>query len=528
MFDIVISNGKILNGLGTPSFFGHIGIKGDRILRIETDTPLTGNRTIDAKGMIVSPGFVDIHGHSDYFLLINPQAESKVRQGVTTEVGGNCGYSAAPVFGEEAAERKTEYGKQFSLDLSWDTINGYKGVLEKIGISMNFALLAGHNTIRASVMGRENREPTADELNEMCKAVEDGMKEGAFGLSTGLIYPPACFSKIEEMVALNNVVRRYGGVFTTHIRNEDDLVLEAINEVVDVAKEARVPLQISHLKTSRERNWNKLNEIFEIIERARQEGTDVTCDRYPYIASNTGLQAILPNWASEGNRETRIGRLKDRALREKIRHDILEKHPEQGYWDTIVISTLTSEKNRSYEGTSITEAADMTGKAPFDFAMDILIEEETNVSAIYFTMSEDNLMDIYGKPYTMIGSDAACRADYGQLAEGKPHPRAFGTFPRVLGKYARDQGGMNLPTAVKKMTSDPCRKMGISKRGELRVGFYADLVVFDPDTIMDKATFSEPVQYPEGIEYVLVNGNITVEKGNHTGCRGGRVLRKNE
>ena len=254
MLDIVISNGKILNGLGTPPFFGHIGIKDDKILRIETNTPLPGNRNIDAKGMIVSPGFVDIHGHSDYFLLINPRAESKVRQGVTTEVGGNCGYSAAPVFGEEAAERKTEYGKQFSLDLNWRTISEYKHILEKMGISMNFALLAGHNTIRASVMGRENREPTSDELNGMCKAVEDSMEEGAFGLSTGLIYPPACFSKREEMVTLNKIVSRYGGVFTTHVRNEDDFVLEAISEVVDVAKEACISLQISHLKTSRERN----------------------------------------------------------------------------------------------------------------------------------------------------------------------------------------------------------------------------------------------------------------------------------
>ena len=263
------------------------------------------------------------------------------------------------------------------------------------------------------------------------------------------------------------------------------------------------------------------------MEKARQEGIDVTCDRYPYIASNTGLQAILPNWASEGNRETRIDRLRNDNLREKIRCDIFKKHPEEGYWDTIVISTLTSEKNRSYEGRSIAEGAGMTGKTPFDFAMDLLIEEEANVSAIYFTMSEDNLLDIYKKPYTMIGSDAACRADYGQLSEGKPHPRAFGTFPRVLGKYSRDQSAIKLATAVKKMTSDPCRKMGISKRGELREGFFADLVVFDPDTIMDKATFSDPVQYPEGIEYVIVNGNIVVEKGCHTGCRGGRVLKKN-
>ncbi|HCX89911.1 MAG TPA: hypothetical protein DHT43_05200, partial [Deltaproteobacteria bacterium] len=302
--------------------------------------------------------------------------------------------------------------------------------------------------------------------------------------------------------------------------------LEAINEVIEVAKQTHVPLQISHLKTSRERNWNKLDRMFQVIERAIDEGLDITCDRYPYIASNTGLQAILPDWTTEGDKETRVNRLRNETVREKIKNEIVKKHPEPDYWKTIVISTVVSEKNNKYEGMSIADSAGMVGKEPFDFTMDVLIEEEMNVSANYFTMSEDNLVKIYRKPYIMIGSDAACRADYGPLAEGNPHPRAFGTFPRALGIYAREKGIMTLPIAVKKMTSDPCRKLGIQKRGELREGFYADLVIFNPDTIVDKATFSEPMQYPEGIEYVIVNGDITVEKGEHTGCKSGRVLRK--
>jgi N-acyl-D-amino-acid deacylase len=526
VFDIVISNGNIIDGSGRLPYRGSIGIKGDMILKIDSGNPLSGKRIIDAEGMVVSPGFVDIHGHSDYFLLVNPQAESKVRQGVTTEIGGNCGYSAAPIFGEEAQERKVEYQKQFSLDLNWYTVQEYSELLKRIGISMNFAILLGHNTIRASVMGKENRNPGKKELKDMCIAVEKGMEEGAFGLSTGLIYSPACFSEIDEMVALNNVVKRYKGVFTTHMRSEDDMVVEAINEVIEVVRKAHVPLQISHLKTSRKRNWNKLDKMFEITERAIDEGLDITCDRYPYIASNTGLQAILPDWTTEGDKETRINRLRDWAIRGKIKDEILKKHPEPDYWKTIVISTVVSDKNSKYEGVSIADAADMAGKEPFDFTMDVLIEEEMNVSANYFTMSEENLVKIYRKPYIMIGSDSACRADYGPLAEGSPHPRAFGTFPRVLGVYVREKGIMDLPTAVKKMTSDPCRKLGIQKRGELREGFYADLVIFNPDTIVDKATFSEPVQYPEGIEYVIVNGNITVKKGEHTGCKNGRVLRK--
>ncbi|MEW6614616.1 MAG: D-aminoacylase [Thermodesulfobacteriota bacterium] len=526
MFDIVISNGNIIDGSGRLPYRGSIGIKGDMILKIDSGNSLSGKTIIDAGGMVVSPGFVDIHGHSDYFLLVNPQAESKVRQGVTTEIGGNCGYSAAPIFGEEAQERKVEYQKQFSLDLNWYTVQEYSELLKRIGISMNFAILLGHNTIRASVMGKENRNPGKKELEDMCIAVEKGMKEGAFGLSTGLIYSPACFSEIAEIVALNNVVKRYKGVFTTHMRSEDDMVVEAINEVIEVARKADVPLQISHLKTSRERNWNKLDRMFKVIESAIDEGLDVTCDRYPYIASNTGLQAILPDWTTEGDKETRISRLKDQAVREKIENEIVKKHPEPDYWKTIVISTVVSDKNNKYQGMSIADAAGMAGKEPFDFTMDVLIEEEMNVSANYFTMSEENLVKIYRKPYIMIGSDAACRADYGPLAEGSPHPRAFGTFPRVLGVYVREKKIMDLPTAVKKMTSDPCRKLGIQKRGELREGFYADLVIFNPDTIVDKATFSEPVQYPEGIEYVIVNGNIAVKKGEHTGCKNGRVLRK--
>jgi N-acyl-D-amino-acid deacylase len=528
MFNILILNAKIFDGTGASSYHGHIGIKGDRILKIGTDTQFNANRTIDAEGMVVCPGFVDIHGHSDYFLLVNPKAESKVRQGVTTEIGGNCGYAAAPIFGEEANERKAEYQKQFSLDLNWHTIKEYSDLLENIGISINFAPLMGHNTIRASVMGKDNREPGQKELEEMCSAIENGMREGAFGMSTGLIYPPACFSDTKELIVLNRVVKRFNGIFTAHIRNEDDFVIEAIKEVVNIAKEASIPLQISHLKTSRERNWNKLDKIFEIIEEARLEGARITCDRYPYIASNTGLKAILPNWATEGNNETIINKLKDKAIRKKIRGDILKKHPAPRYWDTIVISTLTSEENKGYEGMSILDAANKAGKDPFNFALDILIEEKTNISANYFTMCEENMIRILNKPYTMVGSDAACRADYGPLSEGKPHPRAFGTFPRVLSRYVNKKGMLDLSTAIRKMTSYPCKKLGIQARGEVKEGFFADLVLFNPEKIIDRATFSEPIQYPEGIEYVIVNGKITIEKGKHTGCVSGRVLRKGQ
>ena len=526
MFDIVILNGLIVDGSGEKPFTGHLGTNGQRIADISVSHPLKGRRVIDAQGMAVSPGFVDIHGHSDYFLLLNPQAESKVRQGVTTEIGGNCGYSAGPIFGSEAHEREVQYEKQFSLNLNWHTVGEYHRKLEEEGVSINFGLLVGHNTIRASVMGKDNRGPDKKELQQMCSTVEEGMRDGAFGLSTGLIYSPACFSDKEELVALNQVVNRYRGIFTTHMRNESDFVLEAVREVVEVAKEARVPLQISHLKTSREKNWDKLQGIFRIIEEARREGVDITCDRYPYIASNTGLQAVLPSWALEGDQEVRTERLGDTKFREKVKDSIVRQHPEQGYWETIIISTVMSAKNKVYEGMNIVEASKRAGKEPFEFVMDFLIEEDMNVSANYFTMCEKNLKEIFKKPYTMIGSDSACRADYGPLGEGKPHPRAFGTFPRILSKYVREEKIMDLSLAVKKMASGPCKKIGIRERGVLQRGFYADIAIFDPENVMDKATFADPVQYPTGVAYVIVNGQVTVEEGRHTGRKSGQVLKK--
>lgn len=524
VFDLVIKGASIVDGRGGPGFLGDIGIRGKRIAALGSIPAARGHRVIAAEGLVACPGFVDIHSHSDYHLLLNPQAESSIRQGVTLEIGGNCGYSAAPIWGEWLWERAEAYRKIFSLDLPWERPSEYFAHLEGLGISVNFGLLMGHNTLRGSAMGGAARPPTSQELSAMVEAVKRGMREGALGLSTGLAYQPACFAGPQELVALAKVVREEGGILTAHIRNEGDQLLEALQEILFIAKGAEVPLQISHLKTYGEANWGKLQEAFRLIEEARALGYDVTADRYPYTAANTGLQAVLPRWAVEGGKREQVERLKDPTTREKIKAELREKP--LGYWGNVMISQVASERNRRYEGLRVDEAALLAGQDPIDFVLDLLIEEESFVDAIFFTMSEENLQLILKKPYVMIGSDSGCRAHSGPLSRGRPHPRTFGTFPRILGRYVREKGLLNLETVIKKMTWDPCRKLKIEDRGLLEVGYYADLVLFDREAVRDLATYEEPIRYPEGIRYVLVNGQITLEEGEHTGVRAGRVIRK--
>jgi N-acyl-D-aspartate/D-glutamate deacylase len=451
--------------------------------------------------------------------LLNPAAESAVRQGVTTEIGGNCGYSAAPIWGAWAEERAETYRQMYGLDTRWRGVREYFARVAAERPSINFGLLLGHNTIRGSVMGGAARPPDGAELAAMLQAVREGMQEGALGLSTGLIYAPACFASAEELVGLARVARDEGGVLTCHMRSEGDELLQAIREILDVAHQAHIPLQISHLKTSGERNWGKLPEALGLIEEAHRRGQDVSADRYPYTASNTGLQAVLPSWALEGNRSEQVARLREAAIRERLDRELADRR-----WDRVMIAEVTRPENRRYEGLRVHEAAAVARKDPVDFVCDLLGEEEARVDAIFFTMSEENLEQILTRPYVMVASDSGTRATSGPLGRGRPHPRTFGTFPRILGKYVREKRLLNLPAAIRKMTFDPCRRFGLTGRGLIAPGGHADLVLFDPDRVRDRATYEEPLQYPDGIRYVLVNGVITVEGGEHTGARAGRVL----
>ena len=534
MYDLIIKNIKIYDGSGGESFIADVGIKGDKIAKIgvvnsKLQTP---NAELRGEGLCLSPGFVDIHSHSDYYLLIDPLAQSKVRQGVTTEVGGNCGYSASPIFGSPLLERGKSYKEQFGLDLNWTDIKGYSEKIEENGISLNYCQLIGHNTIRASVMGVVDREPSLVEMKKMEKIIEEAMDEGAVGMSVGFAYTPSCFAKKDEVANLCKIVAKRGGIFTTHIRSEGRTLIESIEEVIDIARVSGVRLQISHLKTFGEENWGKLDRVFELIESAVDDGIDITCDRYPYTAANTGLQAVLPDWVFDGGKEKAIERLKDSKARTDIMDDLLKKHPSDGYWDSVMISQVVTDKNKSVEGKSVKEAWDMgrgtLGKKRgiLDFIFDILIEENMEVDAIYFSMNEDNMKKILKKDYVMIGSDSGARSIDGVLGLGLPHPRTFGTFPRVLGKYCRDEKLFDLPTAIYKMTSFPCKRIGIKDRGIIKEGYFADLVIFNPDAISDTTTYKSPKNYPKGIEYVIINGNITVKDGEHTRVKGGRILKR--
>ena len=524
--DILIRGAAVFDGGGQPPMEADIGIQADRIVALEHDVaPGAARRVIDARGLAAAPGFVDIHGHSDYHLLLTPTAESAVLQGVTCEIGGNCGYAAAPIWGPWWEDRARSYREIYGLDHGWHEVGAYFRRLMDPGISINFGLLIGHNTLRGSAMGGADRAPTGEEMGAMVAALERGMDEGALGLSTGLVYSPACFSSPGELATLTAVAGRKGGVLATHMRSEGDGLLEAIQEVIAAAETGRTPLQISHLKTYGERNWEKLSQAFGLIESAQRRGVDVTADRYPYTAANTGLQAALPRWAIEGSKAEQTARLGDPAIRARIRQEIGEG-PNARDWSQVMISEVTLPHNRRYQGLRVDAAARLAGQETLAFVLDLLQEEKTQVDAIYFTMSEENLQAILRKPYVMIGSDSGCRAHYGPLSTGRPHPRTFGTFARVLGHYARDAGLFDLATAIRKMTSDPCRRFGLTDRGRLRPGYAADVVLFDPDRIQDTATYEDPIRYPVGVHTVLVNGVVTVEAGEHTGARAGRIVTK--
>lgn len=524
-YDLIIHDANLIDGISeTHARRADLAVSGDRIVEIGQIASSLGHRVIEAAGLTLSPGFVDIHSHSDYHLLLQPTADSAVQQGVTLEIGGNCGYAAAPVWGPWLEERTATYRDLYGLDHHWQSVASYFRQLEAAGISENFGLLMGHNTLRGSAMGGVNRPPSSAELEVMLRGARQGMAEGALGLSTGLVYAPACFSSPEELIAIASVVREAGGILTCHMRSEGDGLLEAIEEIIGVAAQAKIPLQISHLKTSGAHNWQKLHEVLCRIGAARMRGLDVSCDRYPYTASNTGLQAVLPNWALEGGQRERVERLRNPAVRARITHELTMRHPPD-YWSRLMISEVTQQEHRRYEGLRVVEAAKLTEQVPVDFILDLLLTEQMRIDAIFFTMCDENLEAILAQPYAMIGSDSGCRSHKGPLSHGRPHPRTFGTFPRVLGYFVRERRTFDLPTAIRKMTWLPCRKLGLSDRGCLRPGAVADLVLFDAGSVSDRATYEAPIQYPIGIHYVFVNGVPVVEIGEHTGARPGRVVR---
>lgn len=525
MTTLLIKNGLIIDGTSRPSEEADVLIEGDRIVSVGRVPAANAETVIDAAGMVVCPGFVDIHSHSEFSLLAHPQGDGKLLQGVTTEVNGNCGLSAGPLLGAYQERRKSEL-EDLGVRLSWIMLGDYLEELEHRGSAVNVATFVGHGNLRGGVVGYENRRASPAEMEKMKRLLRDAMKEGALGLATGLIYPPGVYADIDELIELAKVVSEFGGIYSSHMRSEGDGLIEAITEAIEIGEKAGVGVQISHLKTSGQRNWHKLPQALALIESARQRGVDVTADRYPYTAAGTDLDAVLPSWAYEGGNGAELARLRDPETRKRLTDDILAQHPEPEYWSRVAVASVDTDANKGLEGLNMAEIADKRGVPPWEALYDLLIEEHFKVGAIFYSMSEENLRAILRQPWVMVGSDSTNRGFSGITAKGKPHPRGFGSFPRVLGKFVREEGLMTLEEAIHKMTAQPAKKLGLKDRGEIRPGAFADVVIFNAETVLDRADFDNPYQRPVGIRDVLVNGQIAVRNGEAKGTLAGQILRK--
>lgn len=524
-FDIIIKNGLVYDGTGTPAYQKDIGIIGDKISAIDDLQRATADMVIAGEGLAVSPGFIDIHTHTDIQLLVNNRAESKIHQGVTMEVAGNCGGSYFPNDPEDIKELDDRIFEQYGIHIDWKDTGGFLRRLEEHNISVNYATFTGHGTLRGIAVGPNDVPATPDQIREMKELLERSMAEGSFGLSTGLEYAPGSYAPTSELIELSRIVSRNGGIYATHIRSEDDQVEEAIQEAIQICREAGVSTQISHLKACNQENWHKIDHVLEMIASAAASGMQVTADRYPYIAYGTGLTMFLPLWSRQGETDEILARLEDKNALSKIRKHAEEKGQSIGGWDRVIISFCYSDKNKKWEGKSILDCANELNTTPFEFIRTILLEERNRVSMIGFAMDEDNLKKVLSSPHVMVGSDGNAVAPHGKLAEGKPHPRYYGTFPRVLGKYAREERIFDLATAIHKMTAMPAEKLGLQKRGRIAEGCFADIVLFHPETVIDNASFVDPHQFPTGIEHVIVNGKMTIENGEHTGALAGSIVR---
>lgn len=522
-YDLLITGGTIFDGSGNPGAAGDVAIKQDMIVKIEKDIDRRkARKVIDASGCAVTPGFIDPHSHTDFELLVNPKAESKIRQGITTEIGGNCGFSLFP----PSIVNQHYLQKKYDIALDWNDVTGFFDILARRGIALNYGSLIGHSDLRGTVMGAADRPPTSQELDRMKVLLEENLEAGVFGLSSGLIYTPGCYAHMNELIELCRIVAIHNGVYSTHMRDEGDNLIEAVEEAIMIAKESKVSLQISHLKMAYPRNWPKVHAVLSRISEVEKENVKILADRYPYVATSTLLSVFIPPWVKQGTTEEYIGRLKDPSLRRELDDYIRKQEEKIGSWDNIRISSVLTDNNKRFIGKSILQIARELGKEPGDVLLNLLIEEEDQVEMINFSLNEDNFRQIILHPLVVIGSDGWALSPYGKLAEGKPHPRSYGTFPRMLGRYVREEKIMTLGEAIQKMTSKTANKFGLKWRGWLREGFFADIVIFDPDRIIDRATWEDPHQYPEGIHYVIVNGQVVIDHGNHTGLLPGRILKK--
>lgn len=527
-YDCVLRNGRIVDGTGSPWYRGDVAIADGRVAALGT-VEGEGDVEIDLDGDAVAPGFIDIHTHSDFTLPANRDAHSKVRQGVTLEIVGNCGTSAAPRYG--AAARSVDdwfasRGLDDEVDAGeWESMAEYLAYLESDGLSLNVGSLVGHGNVRAAVVGYEDRDPSPDELDEMRELVAEAMADGAVGLSSGLFYPPGCYADVDEVAALAEVAAEHGGFYATHMRSESDGLLESVEETIEIGRRAGVPVQVSHHKAVGPDNWGKVRATLRRMELVRRrEGIEIQCDQYPYVASSTSLGALLPNWAHDGGDDALLERLRDPETRSRIRDDL--KDDRTSDWDGILVTGVQNPDMKAYEGKTIAELADREGETrqPAEILLDIVLEDENRTMHVNFGMDEADVRTVMRHDLTMVGSDGSSLQQSGPLGEGVPHPRNYGTFPRVLGNYVREEGVVPLESAVHKMTGMPASRLGLDDRGVLKRDARADVTVFDPETVEQTGDFLDPAVYPAGIEHVLVNGEFVVRDGDHTGARPGDVI----
>jgi N-acyl-D-amino-acid deacylase len=527
VYDLLLRGGTVVDGTGRPGFRADVAVEGGRIVALGSLESAAAGEVLDITGLAVCPGFIDMHSHSDTPLLVDGRGLSKVHQGVTTEVIGNCGSSPAPLTDNSAPVVTQMHGTagRAVAELPWDwrRFGDFLGRLEGGGIGLNVIGLAGHSTLRAVSMGFDRRPPTDAELDRMKRLLAEAMDDGAWGISSGLIYPPSCYSDTDELVALAEVAAARGGLYFSHIRGEGAPLLRAVAEACEIGQRADLPVQIAHHKASGQPYWGRVRESLQLIDWANERGLDVAFDVYPYTAASSTLTSAIPAWALEGGVPRLLERLRDPATRARL---AAEGPALAREYDKTYIGLVRTEANKPLEGLSVAAIAERRGVAPADALFDLLIEENGSVSAIFFAMDEADVRRVLAHPRAMIGSDGRALAPDGPLGEGRPHPRYYGTFPRVLGHYARDEGLFSQEQAVYKMSGRPAERLGLRTKGRVAPGFDADLAVYDPATVIDRATFVEPHQFPGGIPHVIVNGVLAVRDGQHTGALAGRVLRR--
>lgn len=522
MLDILIQNGWVVDGTGSPRYMADVAIEGDRIIDIGRMDGAEAKSFIDASGCVVTPGFVDMHSHSDFSLPVLPTADSLVHQGITTVVVGQCGSSPAPLLEET---RKSVIEKS-AAPLPWDewsTFGSYLDYMKRIGTSVNIVHLVGQGTIRSAVMGFAAGPANEAQMNKMKEEVVKAMDEGAIGVSSGLIYPPGSYARTEELIALTRPAGERDGFYFSHIRGEGDTLLEAIAEAIRIGRETDTAVQISHFKVSGERNWDRVTQALDLIDQANAEGLDVTADMYPYIAGSTSLVSLLPEWAQEGGKEDTLNRLSDAETRKRMVDEMrTATFFNEAEWNKIMVIGIPMKPE--YEGRYIADLAADANKSPHDWVFDALLEAELNARMILFMMSEENRKVELPHPLMMIGTDGYGLAAEGPASRMATHPRSYGTYPHVLGHYVRESGIVTLEEAIWKMSGFPAKKLRWTDRGLMKNGYKADLVVFNPETVASPATYEDPHQYPIGIHHVIVNGKLVIHDFKHTQARSGSVL----